>query len=133
MRTCPECSSDNVATERRLNGESKCVNCGYRDLTTEFDRHNEKPSYKELEKKLVLSEASYSVASKSNRVFIDQIRGLQDKLAIAVEALKEAHSLIKSTGYTIDNGKYCMDGNEWPWIERGLSVMDEALKQLSEG
>lgn len=48
--TCPECGSDNVTTERRPNGESKCIQCGYRDLTSEFIRHNEAPSYTYLQK-----------------------------------------------------------------------------------
>lgn len=49
MRKCPECGSDNLITERGLDGESRCVSCGYRDKTSEFDRHNEEPTTKELQ------------------------------------------------------------------------------------
>jgi hypothetical protein len=36
MYKCPECESDNIETERRPDGDSRCVNCGYRDATEYF-------------------------------------------------------------------------------------------------
>lgn len=58
---------------------------------------------------------------------------LVHKNKVAVEALKEAHSLISTTGYTeLENGAVKMCGNEWPWIGRGIAVMKQALAQPSD-
>jgi transcription initiation factor TFIIIB Brf1 subunit/transcription initiation factor TFIIB len=36
MITCPKCNSTNVSTERRINGDSKCNNCGHSSKTSYF-------------------------------------------------------------------------------------------------
>lgn len=36
-RRCPKCTSGNVATERRLDGDSVCGDCGFNDKTTKFN------------------------------------------------------------------------------------------------
>lgn len=55
------------------------------------------------------------------------------KLCLAVEALSKAYELIRSTGYTIENNKRVMDGNEYVWIDRGIVVIKEALAAIKEG
>lgn len=36
-RKCPKCNSENIATERRPNGNSKCLDCQYEAPTQDFD------------------------------------------------------------------------------------------------
>ena len=36
---CPECESKHIATERRLNGESKCLTCNFSETTAYFVAH----------------------------------------------------------------------------------------------
>lgn len=36
-RKCPKCNSENIATERRPNGNSKCLDCQYEAKTQDFD------------------------------------------------------------------------------------------------
>jgi hypothetical protein len=38
MRKCPKCKSENVQTERRPNGDSICLTCGWKDATLIFDQ-----------------------------------------------------------------------------------------------
>jgi len=33
---CPKCDSKNVETERRLGGDSTCIDCKFTDKTVEF-------------------------------------------------------------------------------------------------
>ena len=33
---CPQCKSDNIMTERRINGDSYCIDCSYGDATKKF-------------------------------------------------------------------------------------------------
>ena len=52
---CPECESKHIATERRLNGESKCLTCNFSETTAYFVAHQptqEDVAFKELECKL---------------------------------------------------------------------------------
>lgn len=37
MRACPKCKSENIQTERRPNGNSKCLDCDHEDATLIFD------------------------------------------------------------------------------------------------
>lgn len=39
MRRCPRCNSTNVVTERRINGNSQCKVCNYKEKTEKFDNN----------------------------------------------------------------------------------------------
>ena len=67
---------------------------------------------KDLEKKLAEANGIMSLQQESNTTFINQIRGLQDKLALAVEALKKI--------------------NKETTPDHVNDMCNEALKQLSE-
>ncbi len=58
------------------------------------------------------------------------IQKLKEENKVLRESLKEAYELIRSTGYTIENDKRCMDGNEYVWIDRALFIMKEALSRI---
>lgn len=45
IRSCPKCSSTKIITERSINGNSTCQECGYRDKTTKFNF--ELPTFKQ--------------------------------------------------------------------------------------
>ena len=36
IRSCPKCGSTKITTERRIDGDSKCSECGYKDKTGNF-------------------------------------------------------------------------------------------------
>jgi len=36
-RACPKCNSKDIETERRLDGDSWCGNCGYKSPTEKFN------------------------------------------------------------------------------------------------
>ena len=46
MRICPKCCSDKIMTERRIDGDSSCVDCNYKNKTAMFTLkiQNEKSS-----------------------------------------------------------------------------------------
>lgn len=36
-RQCPKCKSDGLMTERRIDGDTGCLKCGFKAKTSEFD------------------------------------------------------------------------------------------------
>jgi len=44
-----------------------------------------------------------------------------------IAEIREGYNCIRTTGYSEENGKRCMDGNEYPWIDRGLKMIKDAL------
>lgn len=72
--------------------------------------------------------------TKNANWFAEEIEKLEKQLTITREALIEAHSMISATGYTkkLENGSVVLNGNEWPWIQRGIKVMKEAIDKLAE-
>lgn len=54
IRTCPKCKErENILTERRPNGMSRCNSCQFKDKTSYFDSYELKPLNKD--KELVLN------------------------------------------------------------------------------
>jgi len=48
-RRCPECKSENISTERRLNGDSECLDCNHKGASIDFLEPEKKDfSYEEL-------------------------------------------------------------------------------------
>lgn len=73
----------------------------YKDLEAKLDsyikmRDELLDMIKLKDAKLVEADIACSTASESNNVFIDQIRGLQEKLAIATEALEYIEQNLES-------------------------------------
>jgi len=50
VRYCPKCKSTNIATERRLDGDTKCLDCNHKASTKEFPMKQspDRISYKEF-------------------------------------------------------------------------------------
>jgi len=104
---CPRCGSENIATERRLNGNSLCVTgCGYNGPTGEF--HHTDP--------FSASNMSYFGAQTGKVLYIAdkmqmleaELKETQEKLKIAtdfIEALSEKGPLNYTTQEFIDAAK----------------------------
>lgn len=66
MRVCPKCGSNDVSTERRIGGNSRCNSCKYEAKTEKFDASVLKEDYLEKMVDLFLQEAMDEVPEIQN-------------------------------------------------------------------
>lgn len=96
-RTCPQCKSQQVITERRINGDSKCKECGYKSKTDDFiiENINFKEWLKESKDKGVYVAVKFTQAAAEDISIFCQENNIPNPIPE-----KEIHStLIYSTKY----------------------------------
>lgn len=75
--TCPECGSNNIATERKLNGNNKCMDCRYvwRNTTDPTKPHVKVHDVAELQDKRQMVHMTLTKADGTNHniwVFVNE-------------------------------------------------------------
>lgn len=95
MIRCPKCNYFKVATERRPDGNSKCIACQYEAPTKEFEVKNwdwiDQETQKQLDKLKSISESRESIINSlisENAKQNSEIEHLKSKLKVAASLIK---------------------------------------------
>lgn len=69
MRKCPECGSTKVITQKRINGDSTCEECGYKSKTGDFAlNENIKHTFRHYLDTISEDKEVYVIGNKSREV-----------------------------------------------------------------
>lgn len=82
-----------------------------------------------LEEKLRETEKNrdeYGAQANKDYKRCEKLEAENKRLRRELGRCKDAYGLIRSTGYTKnEDGSVIMDGNEFPWLERGVSILQK--------